>query len=86
MITLRTITSYFMDFKRTYEKLNMLLPFSLDVKVQQAQQKQMTIISFLVGLPPEFETTKSQILTSPKISSLHDIFTGVFHIESTLSF
>ena len=30
-------TTYFMDFKRIYEELNMLLPFSLDVKVQQAQ-------------------------------------------------
>ena len=31
----RSLTSYFMDFKRTYDELNnMLLPFSPDVKIQ----------------------------------------------------
>ena len=29
------LTSYFMELKKTYEELNMLLPFSVDVKVQQ---------------------------------------------------
>jgi hypothetical protein len=32
----RSLTSYFMDFKRTYEELNMLLPISPDVKIQQS--------------------------------------------------
>lgn len=55
----RTITSHFMDFKITYEELNILLLFSLDVKVQQAQQEQMAIMSFLAGLHPKFEIAKS---------------------------
>ena len=29
--------AYFIDYKKTYEELNMLLPFSSNVKVQQAQ-------------------------------------------------
>ena len=53
----RSLTSYFMDFKRTYEELNMLLPFSPDVKVQQREK--MVVMSFLAGLPSEFETAKS---------------------------
>ena len=32
----RSLTELFMDYKKTYEDLNTLLPFSLDVKVQQA--------------------------------------------------
>ena len=66
----RSLTTYFMDFKKTYEELNVLLPFSPDVKVQQAQREKMVVMSFLAGLPPEFETTKSQILSSFEISSL----------------
>ena len=31
----RTLMAYVMDFKRTYEELNVLLSFSPDVKVQQ---------------------------------------------------
>ena len=33
----RSLTKLFMDYKNTYEVLNMLLPFSPNVKVQQAQ-------------------------------------------------
>ena len=28
------LTKFFMDYKKTYEELNVLLPFSLNVKVQ----------------------------------------------------
>ncbi|KAK2998527.1 hypothetical protein RJ639_023483 [Escallonia herrerae] len=37
----KTLTDFFMDFKKTYEELNVLLPFSSDIKVQQAQREQM---------------------------------------------
>ena len=61
-----SLTAYFMEFKKTYEKLNMLLPFSPDIKVQQAQREQMPVMSFLAGLPSDFDTVKSQILSSLK--------------------
>ena len=32
----QSLTEFFMDYKNTYEELNMLLSFSPDVKVQQA--------------------------------------------------
>ncbi|KAF9664308.1 hypothetical protein SADUNF_Sadunf16G0004800 [Salix dunnii] len=70
----RSLTGYFMDFKGIYEELNMLLPFSPDVKIQQSQRKKMTIMSFFYGLPFEFETAKSQILFSSEITSLQDVF------------
>ena len=28
-----SLTAHFMEFKKTYEELNMLLPFSVDIKV-----------------------------------------------------
>ena len=66
----KSLTAYFMEFKKTYEELNMLLPFSTDIKVQQTQREQMAIMSFLSGLPSEFETAKSQILSSSEVISL----------------
>lgn len=30
----KSLTTYFMDFKKTYEELNVLLPFSTNIKVQ----------------------------------------------------
>jgi len=35
----KSLMAYFMDFKRVYEELNVLLLFSPDVKVQQAQRE-----------------------------------------------
>ena len=72
-----------MDFKKTYKEFNVLLPFSPDVKVQQAQREKMAIMSFLAGLPTEFETAKSQILSSSEISSFEDVFGRVLRTEST---
>ncbi|KAG8636917.1 hypothetical protein MANES_15G058801v8 [Manihot esculenta] len=80
----RTLTSYFMDFKRVYEELKVLIPFSIDVKTQQAQREQMAVMSFLASLPLEFETAKSHILFDSKISSLHYVFTKVLRTESPI--
>ncbi|EYU24310.1 hypothetical protein MIMGU_mgv1a026406mg, partial [Erythranthe guttata] len=55
--------SYFMDFKQSYEELNMLLPFSSDVKVPQKQHEQMVVMSFLAGLLSKFEIAEVQVLS-----------------------
>ncbi|XP_057991209.1 uncharacterized protein LOC110665835 isoform X5 [Hevea brasiliensis] len=81
----KSLTAYFMDFKWVYEELNVFLPFSPDVKVQQAQREQLAIMSFLAGLPSEYETAKSQILSSSEIFSLDETFTRVLCTESTQS-
>ncbi|KAG8640779.1 hypothetical protein MANES_13G079525v8 [Manihot esculenta] len=73
-----------MDFKRVYEELNVLMPFSTDVKTQQAQREQMAVMSFLASLPPKFETAKSHIFSDSEISSLHDVFTKVLRTESPI--
>ena len=42
----QSLINYFMVFKKTYEELNTLLPFSPDVKVQQHQLEKMAIRAF----------------------------------------
>ena len=44
----RSLMELFMNYKKTYEELNILLPFSPYVKVQQAQQEKMVVMGFLV--------------------------------------
>ena len=72
-----------MDYKKTYEELNTLLPFSLDVKVQQAQREQMAMMGFPATLPSEYESIKVQIFSSPNISSFQETFSGILHIETS---
>ncbi|KAK2991391.1 hypothetical protein RJ640_024003 [Escallonia rubra] len=76
----KTLTAFFMDFKKTYEELNIK-----DIKVQQAQREQMAAMSFLGALPPEFDTAKSQILSGTDITSLQEVFSRVLRTESTFS-
>lgn len=81
----KTLTAYFIDFKNTFEELNMFLPFNTDIKVQQTQRELMAIMSFLAGLPSEFETAKSQILSSSEITYLKDVFSRVLSTENMAS-
>ena len=81
----QSLTTYFMEFKKIYEELNMLLPFSADVKVQQQQREQMAIMSFLAGLPSTFDTAMSQIISGSDISSLQEVFSRVLRTEGAPS-
>ena len=73
----RSLTDFFMDYKKTYGELNMLLPFSSNVKVQQTQQEKMAVIGFLATLPSEYDYVKEQILSSLEISSFQEKFSRI---------
>ncbi|CAH9095118.1 unnamed protein product [Cuscuta europaea] len=79
----KPLTAYFMDFKKTYEELNTLMPFSPDIKVQQKQHEQLAIMSFLAGFTSDFETAKSHILSSDVVSSLQDAFSRVLRTDTS---
>ena len=55
----RSLMEFFMNYKITYEELNTLLPFSPDVKVQQAQWEKMAVMGFLATLPSEYDSIKA---------------------------
>ena len=80
-----SLTKLFMDYKKTYEELNTLLPFSLDVKVQQDQWEKMAVMGFLAALPLEYDSVKVQILSSPKISSFQETFSRILHAKTSSS-
>ena len=54
-----SLTKIFMDYKKTYKELNVLLPFSLDVKVQQARREKMAVMGFLATLHYEYDSVKA---------------------------
>ena len=54
----RSLTEFFMDYKKTYEELNVLLPFSTDVKVEQDQREKMAVMGFLAALPSEYDSVR----------------------------
>ena len=81
----RSLMELFMDYKKTYEELNTLLPFSPDVKVQQDQREKMTVMGFLAALPLEYDSVKAQILSSLEISSFQEIFNRILRTATSSS-
>ncbi|KAA0043159.1 gag-pol polyprotein [Cucumis melo var. makuwa] len=72
-----SITNYFMRLKKITVELALLLPFSSDVKVQQAQREKMAVMIFLNGLLTEFGMAKAVI------PLLDDAFICVLRIENS---
>ena len=81
----QSLIEFFMAYKKIHEELNMLMPFNPDVKVQQSQQEQMTVMGFLAALPFENDSAKAQILSSPEISSLWETFSRILRTEVSSS-
>ena len=81
----RSLMEFFMDYEKTYEELNVLLPFSPDVKVQQDQQENMAVMGFLAALPSEYDYVKMQIMSSLKVSSFQEMFSRILRIEISSS-
>ena len=74
-----------MAYKKIHEELNMLMPFSPDVKVQQSQREHMVVMGFLAALPSEYDSGKAKILSSLEISSLQETFSRILRIEVSSS-
>ena len=62
----RSLMEFFMDYKKTYKDLNVLLPFSQDVKVQQDQREKMAVMGFLAALSFEYDFVRAQILSNSR--------------------
>ena len=78
-----SLMELFIDYKKTYEDLNTLLPFSPDVKVQQAQREKMAVMGFLAALLSKYDFVKTQILFSHEILSFQETFSRIFRIETS---
>ena len=81
----RSLTKLFMDYKKTYEELNILLPLSPNVKVRQAQREKMAVMGFLAALPSEYVYVKAHILSRPEISSFQEAFNRILRTEISSS-
>ena len=80
----QSLTEFFMDYKKTYEELNVLVPFSQDVKVHQDQWENMAVMGFIAALPYEYDFFKTHILSSSEVSSFQETFSQILYTEISL--
>ena len=69
-----SLEDYYNKFKGVCEELNIYQPISSDVKIIKKQQDSMHVARFLSGLPKSLNPVKSQILASPDLPSLSEVF------------
>ena len=65
------------------EEFLTLMPLTSDVGAQQTQIDKFFMVLTLIGLRSDFETVRDQILGSPSIPSLDDVFARLLCISST---
>ena len=59
------------------------MPLTTDVGAQQTQIDKFFMVLTLIGLCPDLETVRNQILRSSSVPSLDDVFARLLHISST---
>ena len=65
------------------EEFLTLMPLTSDVGTQQTQIDKFFMVLTLIGLRPDLETVRDQILDSPSVPSFNDVFARLFRISST---
>ena len=65
------------------EEFLTLMPLTSDVGAQQTQIHKFFMVLTLISLRPDLETVRDQILGSPSVSSLDDVFARLLRISST---
>ncbi|KAG7986958.1 hypothetical protein I3843_03G108700 [Carya illinoinensis] len=68
------LEEYYSQVMGICEKLKVYQPVTSDVPSMLKQREDFNIIRFLVGLKPEYESVRSQILASPQLPSFPDVF------------
>ncbi|XP_042945626.1 phosphatidate cytidylyltransferase 1-like isoform X3 [Carya illinoinensis] len=68
------LEEYYSQVMGICEELKMYQPVTSDVPSMLKQREDFNIVHFLVGLKPEYESVRSQILASPQLPSFPDVF------------
>ena len=65
------------------EEFLTLMSFTNGVEAQQIQTDKLFMVLTLIGLRPDLESVRDQILASPSVPSLDDVFARLLRLSST---
>ena len=77
------LSNYIGQIASLKEEFLTLMPLTSDVRAQQTQIDKFFMVLTLIGLCPDLKTVCDQILGSPSIPSLDDVFARLLRISST---
>ena len=77
------LSNYIGQIASLKEEFLTLMSLTSDVGAQQTQIDKFFMVLTLIGLHPDLETVRDQILGSPSVPSLDDVFARLLSISST---
>ena len=77
------LSNYIGQIASLKEEFLTLMSLTSDVGAQQTQIDKFFMVLILIGLRPDLEIVRDQILGSPSVPSLDDGFARLLHISST---
>ena len=77
------LSNYIGQIASLKEEFLTLMPLTSDVGAQQTQVDKFFMVLTLIGLRPDLKTLRDQILGSPSVPSLDDVFARLLRISST---
>ncbi|RVW86785.1 Retrovirus-related Pol polyprotein from transposon TNT 1-94 [Vitis vinifera] len=77
------LSTYIGQIASLKEEFLTVMPLTPDVGVQQTQFDKFFMVFTLIGLRPDLEPVRDQILGSPSVPSLDDVFARLLRISST---
>ena len=77
------LSNYIGQIASLKEEFLTLMPLTSDVGAQQTQIDKFFMVLIVIGLRPDLETVRDQILSSPSVPSLDDVFARLLRISST---
>ena len=77
------LSNYIGQIASLKEEFLTLMLLTSDVGAQQTQIDKFFMVLTLIGLRPDLETVRDQILGSPSVPSLDDVFAHLLRISST---
>ena len=80
------LSNYIGQIASLKEEFLTLMPLTSDVGAQQTQIDKFFMVLTLISLHLDLETVRDQILGSPSVPSLDDVFARLLRISSTQTF
>ena len=77
------LSNYIGQIASLKEEFLTLMPLTSDVGAQQTQIDKFFVVLTLIGLRPDLETVRDQILGNPSVPSLDDVFARLLCLSST---
>ena len=75
------MSTYLRQVQAVMEEFDTLMPVTTDVKKQEHRQTLLLVLT-LAGLPPDNDSVRDQILASPTIPTIDELFSGLLRLAA----